>query len=81
MMTFQEWPAMLEGLWLNDRQAVVGMSNINPYSHCWTSQQWHPSSINILENMLDMKKLQRICRTADSNPAHFGRTVCLIVII
>ena len=33
MKTFHEWLAERtknEGLWLNDRNAVVGMSNINP---------------------------------------------------
>ena len=33
MKTFHEWLAdrtKNEGLWLNDRNAVVGMSNINP---------------------------------------------------
>ena len=33
MKTFHKWPAERtknEGLWLNDRNAVVGMSNINP---------------------------------------------------
>ena len=30
MKTFREWLAMREGLWLNDKNAVVGMSNINP---------------------------------------------------
>ncbi|MFN7804679.1 MAG: hypothetical protein ACK5TO_11720 [Planctomycetaceae bacterium] len=30
MKTFQEWLAIREGLWLNDKNAVIGMSNINP---------------------------------------------------
>ena len=30
MKTFHEWLAMREGLCLNDKNAVVGMSNINP---------------------------------------------------
>ncbi|WP_406700731.1 hypothetical protein V5E97_18230 [Singulisphaera sp. Ch08] len=30
MKTFYECLAMREGLWLNDKNAVIGMSNINP---------------------------------------------------
>jgi hypothetical protein len=30
MRTFNEWLAMREGLWLNDKNAVIGMSRLNP---------------------------------------------------
>jgi hypothetical protein len=30
MKTFHEWLAMREGLWLNDKNAVIGMSRLNP---------------------------------------------------
>jgi hypothetical protein len=30
MKTFQEWLAMREGLWLNDKNAVIGLSRLNP---------------------------------------------------
>ena len=30
MRTFHKWLTMREGLWLNDKNAAVGMSNINP---------------------------------------------------
>ena len=30
MMTFHEWLAMREGLWLNDKNAVIGLSRLNP---------------------------------------------------
>jgi hypothetical protein len=28
--TFQEWLAIREGLWLNDKNAVIGLSRLNP---------------------------------------------------
>ena len=30
MKTIHQWLAMREGLWRNDKNTVVGMSNINP---------------------------------------------------
>jgi hypothetical protein len=30
MKTFHEWLAMREGLWLNDKNAVIGLSRLNP---------------------------------------------------
>ena len=30
MKTFHEWLAMREGLWLNDKNAVIGLSRVNP---------------------------------------------------
>ena len=30
MMTFHEWLAVREGLWLNDKNAVIGLSRLNP---------------------------------------------------
>jgi hypothetical protein len=30
MMTFHEWLTMREGLWLNDKNAVVVLSKMNP---------------------------------------------------
>jgi hypothetical protein len=30
MKTFHEWLAMREGLWLNDKHAVIGLSRLNP---------------------------------------------------
>jgi hypothetical protein len=30
MTTFHEWLAMREGLWLNDKNAVIGLSRLNP---------------------------------------------------
>jgi hypothetical protein len=30
MKTFHEWLAMQEGLWLNDKNAVIGLSRLNP---------------------------------------------------
>jgi hypothetical protein len=30
MKTIHEWLAMREGLWLNDKNAVIGMSRLNP---------------------------------------------------
>jgi hypothetical protein len=30
MMTFHEWLTMREGLWLNDKNAVIGLSRLNP---------------------------------------------------
>ena len=30
MKTFQEWLAVREGLWLNDKNAVIGLSRLNP---------------------------------------------------
>jgi len=30
MKTYQEWLPMQEGLWMNDRNAVIGLSRLNP---------------------------------------------------
>ncbi len=30
MKTFHEWLAVREGLWLNDKNAVIGLSRLNP---------------------------------------------------
>lgn len=30
MKTFQEWLAVREGLWLNDKNTVIGLSRLNP---------------------------------------------------
>jgi hypothetical protein len=30
MTTYHEWLAMREGLWLNDKKAVIGLSRLNP---------------------------------------------------
>jgi hypothetical protein len=30
MKTFHEWLAMRQGLWLNDKNAVIGLSRLNP---------------------------------------------------
>jgi hypothetical protein len=30
MKTFHEWLAMREGLWLNEKNAVIGLSRRNP---------------------------------------------------
>ena len=31
MMTFSEWRSLREGLWLADKNAMPGMSRINPF--------------------------------------------------
>jgi hypothetical protein len=30
MKTFHEWLTIREGLWLNDKNAVIGLSRLNP---------------------------------------------------
>ncbi|MFM7160478.1 MAG: hypothetical protein ACKO3P_08905, partial [Planctomycetaceae bacterium] len=34
MNTFHEWLAMREGLWLNDKNAVIGLSWLSPLPKC-----------------------------------------------
>ncbi len=42
MMTFTDYMAMREGLWLADKNAVLGMSRVNPYPPAGSGR--HPAS-------------------------------------
>ena len=70
MKTFHEWLAERtkknEGLWLNDKNAVVGMSNINPLLH--KKAKVKPLKLPIAKLGVDVKTLRSPWHWSTNHP-------------